>query len=216
MSVRVIESTNREWFRFRVSNHKKDVVKISCENIRQGGREYMFVNSADGEIYSHSDAALHTCMQWVNKCGINVYELKAGHSYVAIFQEPEGTLVDIKDCFGGHGQADLVKKEAHGPKSQPENVVAYTSSAHSLKRKASKLNDLTDQVKDGLFTDLAEDCQKASDYLKEGKVEEAKKLLDDIKADAKTMLYTAAQLETVGEGLIAIIEKINRFPSVSF
>lgn len=210
MSVKVIESTNREWFRFRVSNHKENVVKLSCENLRQGGREYMFVNNNNGEIYSHSDAALHTCMQWVKKCGISVYDLKAGHSYVAIFKEPEGTLLDIKDCFGGHGQADLIKKEAHGPKSQSEDVVAYRSIARSLKRKASKLNDLTEQVKDGLFTDLAEDCQKASDLLKAGEVEEAQKLMNGMKADAKTILYTATELETVGEGLIALIERINR------
>lgn len=211
MSVKVIESTNRGWFRFRVSNHKENVVKLSCENLRQGVREYMFVNNDTGEIYSHSDAALHTCMQWVKECGISVYDLKAGHSYVAIFKEPEGTLLDIKDCFGDHGQADLIKlikKEAHGPKSQSEDKVAYMSVANSLKRKSSKLNELTKQSKDGLFKDIAEDCLKASDYLKEGKVDEAKKLLKDIKADAKTILQAATQLENIGEGLVALAERV--------
>ena len=208
MSVKVIESTNREWFRFRVSNHKENVVKLSCENLRQGGREYMFVNNDNGEIYSHSDAALHTCMHWVKKCGISVYDLKAGHSYVAIFKEPEGTLLDIKDCFGGHGQADLIKKEAHGPKSQSEDKVAYMSVANSLKRKASKLDKFTKQCNDGLFSDIAEDCHKASDYLKNGDVEAAKKLLQDLKSDANTLLQTATDIELIGDGLISLIDRL--------
>lgn len=206
MAVKVLESEKKPYLRyeFKVSNHptKKNVVRIDCVDNYWDKSDYMLSDHNTGEIYSYNDVALKTCMQMINACRIDTYNVVNGMHLKAYFTEPLGRLVKVEGA--------QLTEESHGPMSQSEDVVAYRSIAHSLKRKASKLNDLTEQVKDGLFTDLAEDCQKASDLLKAGEVEEAQKLMNGMKADAKTILHTATELETVGEGLIALIERINR------
>lgn len=204
MAVKVLESEKKPYLRyeFKVTNHptKENVVRIDCVDNYWDKSDYMLSDHNTGEIYSYNDVALKTCMQMINACRIDTYNVVNGMHLKAYFTEPLGRLVKVEGA--------QLTEAAHGPKSQSEDKVAYISVANSLKRKSSKLNELTKQSKDGLFSDIAEDCLKASDYLKEGKVDEAKKLIKDIKADAKTILQTATQLETIGEGLLALAERV--------
>lgn len=203
MAVRVIESESREYFRyeFKVSKYKDNMIKVSCIDNYWDKSDYMIVDNDTGEISSYNDVALNRCMQMIDKCRIDVYNLVAGTTLRAYLTNPFGELVRVDG-------AEL--KESNTAYSEEDDKIAYTSIANSLKRKASKLNKITDNVADGLLVDVGIDCCKISDMLKNGSIDEALKSASELTKDAATILSTAKQLEATCEGIINNAERLQK------
>lgn len=206
MAVKVLESEKKPYLRyeFKVTNHptKENVVRIDCIDNYWDKSDYMLSDHNTGEIYSYNDVALKTCMQMINACRIDTYNVVNGMHLKAYFTEPLGRLVKVEG-------AQLT--ESLGRPSSDEDVRIHTMAiSNQLHMKASRLNKITDHVVDGLLTDVGMDCLKISEMLRNGSIDEALRNISELALDAKTILSTAKQLESVCEGIMANAERLER------